>query len=89
MQSSPLYDITRYIVGRARTNISGIPGVPDEIIRFYLANINDFIKIFINEYIRLSGIDLSDIERWIMLLPVSWGSSLIGKEERQRILEII
>lgn len=89
VQSNPLYDITRYIVGTARANFSGISGIPDEIIQFYLGNINDFIKIFINEYVRLSSIDLSDIEGWIMLLPVSWGGTVIGKEERQSILRIL
>ena len=89
MQSSPLYDITRYIVGTARANPAGISGVPDDIARFYSAHTSDFIKIFLDEYIRFSSIDLSDIELWITLLPVSWGSNVIGKEERQRLLEII
>lgn len=89
MQSSPLYDITRYIVGTARANPAGITGIPDEITQFYSAHTSDFIKIFLDEYVRLSGIDLSDIEHWIMLLPVSWGGNVMDKEEGHRILGII
>ena len=89
IQSNPLYDIARYVYSRADATPAGIPGIPDEIIRFYSAHTNDFIKIFLDEYIRFSNIDLSGIERWIMLLPVSWGSNIIGKEKRKRLLEII
>ncbi|MCL2775086.1 MAG: phosphotransferase [Oscillospiraceae bacterium] len=86
LQSSPLYDITNHVLGTAYSNPTGMP---DEMIRFYSAHKNDFIKIFLDEYVKLSDIDLSDIERWIILLPVSRGSNIIGKKERQRLLDVI
>jgi len=86
LQSSPLYDITNYVLG---TEYSNTAGMPDEMVRFYSAHKRDFIKIFLNEYVNLSNIDLSDIERWIILLPVSRGGNIISKEERQRLLDVI
>lgn len=86
LQSSPLYDITNYVLSTAQGNPTGIS---DELKRFYSENKSDFIKIFLDEYIRLSDIDLSDIERWIILLPVSRGNNIISKEERRQILDMM
>ena len=84
-RGSPLYDITEY---KLMVEYSDNPiGLPEEILNFYIEHKSEYIKIFMDEYIRLSNIDLSEIDNWIIPMLVSKMSGNNSIEKQQRLLD--
>lgn len=82
VKGDPLYDITEY---KLMTEYSDDPtDLPNDLINFFLEHKNEIVQIFLDEYVRLSNIDLSGIKYWIipMLVSKMGGNNSEGKQKR-------
>ena len=85
VKGNPLYDITEYIL---MNEYPAIPtDLPDGIISFLTANFMKFTNVFLAEYGRLSGVDLSGVSAWRIPLLVAKMGGNNSEEKQAQLLE--
>jgi len=84
--ASPFLDIVEYKLSNEYSE-ADLSGLPEYIVDFYHRHKGDNVKIFTEEYVRLSGIDLSGLDCWIIPVLVHKMYGNHGERRQQRLLE--
>lgn len=86
---NPFYDIAEY-VWLSTPSLKEIPeGTPKPLLEFYYQNKNAIIPTFLDEYERVSRMNVADYEKWMIPLLVSKLHSNRSMEQKKIILEEI
>jgi len=82
----PFLDITEYKLSNEYSD-NDLSGVPKYLVDLYYQFKSDNFKIFIEEYVRLSGIDLSGLDSWTIPILVHKMYGNHSEQRQQRLLD--
>jgi len=89
VNAHPFYDLTEFKLMTLYADPPDDKLLPEYIISFHLRNLDNYVKTFLDEYKKISDIDLSGMEKWtIPVLVFKMGGNNSGERQRRLLAGI-